>query len=212
MTILAKGITKTYPGLSAPVLTGVDFTCEPGTLTWIAGESGSGKSSLLNVLGLLTDPDSGSMTIDGTEYLSAPESRRRSARRDLISTIFQHGNLFGHLTVEANVEMGLASANDDAVKDALEAIGMAHRIGQRAGLLSGGEHQRVAIARAMVRRSRLILADEPYASLDARTASIVMEQFQKATAEGATVVLVSHDERTADIATAHYVLEGGRLL
>ncbi|MHA7134393.1 ABC transporter ATP-binding protein [Oerskovia turbata] len=209
--IVLKNVTKRYRTSSEPVLRGVDLTCESGELVWIAGDSGSGKTTLLNVLGLLSEVDSGSFSIDGVELLGAPERTRRDARANLVSTVFQTGNLFGHLTVGTNVALGLPRANPEAVAQALRDVDMEDKQETRAGLLSGGEHQRVAIARAMARGSRLLLADEPFASLDTRNAERVMGLLQKVAAAGTTVVLVSHDARAGAVATDRRLLAKGRL-
>ena len=209
--IVLENVTKRYGASSEPVLRGLDLTCESGSLVWIAGDSGSGKTTLLNVLGLLSDVESGSFSIDGAELLGAPERTRRYARASLVSTVFQTGNLFGHLTVGTNVALGLTRPKPEAIAQALLDVDMEDKRETQAGLLSGGEHQRVAIARAMARGSRLLLADEPFASLDSRNAERVMSLLQKVASAGTTVVLVSHDARAGDVATHRRLLVEGRL-
>lgn len=199
--IQARDLVKSYPGATAPIIKGLSCAVAQGDVLWVSGPSGSGKSTLLNLLGLLTEADSGSLQINGAEMLGTSRTVRTHARATLVSTIFQRGNLFAHVNALDNVLVGMPTANRDEAEAHLRAVGLGEKARQPAGLLSGGEQARVAIARATARRTPILLADEPIAGLDDRNADMVMVLLAEAAAQGAAVVVVSHDERTAKIAT-----------
>lgn len=204
--IEVRSLTKSYPGSARPVLEDVEFSVPAGAVMWVCGPSGSGKSTLLNVLGLLTRADSGSCMINGVEMLGAAHQVRSRGRRELVSTIFQRGNLFAHLSVLENVMVGMSAGSVADANEHLAAVGMADLAHRRAGLLSGGEQGRVAIARAAARRTPVLLADEPVAALDDANAEIVMALLSEAALRGVAVVVVSHDARAAQIATERLAL------
>ena len=205
--IRVENLVKSYAGAPAPILSGITLSVARGDVLWVSGPSGSGKSTLLNVLGLLTTADSGLYLVDGVEMLFASKSARMKARCDLLSTIFQRGNLFAHLTALDNVLVGMPTGGATDAMAHLDAVGLGGQAQQLAGLLSGGEQERVAIARAMARRTPIMLADEPVAGLDADNADTVMALLVGAANQGAAVVVVSHDERTAQMATSHLRLD-----
>lgn len=205
--IRVENLVKSYAGASAPVLSGITLSVARGDVLWVSGPSGSGKSTLLNVLGLLTTADSGQYLVDGVEMLFASKSARMKARCELLSTIFQRGNLFAHLTALDNVLVGMPTGGATDAMAHLDAVGLGGKAQQLAGLLSGGEQERVAIARAMARRTPVLLADEPVAGLDADNAATVMALLVGAANQGAAVVVVSHDERRAHVATSHLRLD-----
>ena len=208
MTLLvAEDIVKSYPGVSSPTLAGVTVSVDAGEVLWVSGRSGSGKTTLLNVLGLLTGVDSGHYLVQGTDMAQASAEDRRRARQNLISTVFQRGNLFGHLSALDNVLLGLFDDDRGRARDMLEGVGMAHAADRKAGLLSGGEQMRVAFARAASRRTPVLLADEPIAGLDAGSARTILDILGTAADEGAAVVLVSHDDRAATIADSRLTLD-----
>lgn len=201
-------LVKSYPGARSPIISGLSFSVARGEVLWVSGPSGSGKSTLLNVLGLLTDADSGSYRIDGVEMVHAKRAARIQARRSEVSTVFQRGNLFAHLNALDNVLVGMPTASRDDAAAQLGAVGLTEKTNQLAGLLSGGEQERVAIARAAARRTPILLADEPVAGLDDRNAETVMDLLVKSAREGVAVVVVSHDDRTANVASAILSLTG----
>jgi putative ABC transport system ATP-binding protein len=169
----------------------ISFGAAAGQLVAVEGPSGAGKTSLLSVLGLLSKPTAGTYVLGGDRVDDASATRRQELRASTVTSIFQQGNLFPHLTVLENVLIGGGSV--DQAKEELARVGLEKLSGQLAGLLSGGEQQRTAIARALARDSRLVLADEPVASLDRRNADAVMGLLHECAARGAVVVIASHD-------------------
>ena len=210
MMLHMSGVIKTYPRTGV-VLNGVDLSCESGEVVWISGGSGSGKSTLLSVMGLLASFEQGAYVIDGADVTSLRSVDFVALRRDVISMVFQRGNLFGHLNVSENVSVGLRVPDQSVVLESLERVGMTHRAGERAANLSGGEMQRVAIARAMARRTPLLLADEPTSSLDCDNSATVVDLLREVADSGVAVVLASHDRRSARIADRSLVLQEGKL-
>jgi ABC-type lipoprotein export system ATPase subunit len=206
--IHVQDLVKSYPRAGSPTISGLSFSVARGELLWVSGPSGSGKSTLMNVLGLLTDADSGSYRIDGVEMLHAKRAARTQARRSTVSTIFQRGNLFAHLNTLDNVLVGMVTGSRDDAAAQLGAVGMADKANRLAGLLSGGEQERVAIARAAARHTPILLADEPVAGLDDRNAEAVLALLADSARRGVAVVVVSHDDRVAQIASTTLSLTG----
>lgn len=206
--IEVEDLSKTYPGARHHVLNGLTFTVKGGEILWISGPSGAGKSTLLNVLGLLTMADSGSYRINGMEMLTASKETRRIARATLLSIVFQRGNLFPHLNAVDNVLIGMTKGCKNDAFSHLDAVGLAEKSQQLSGLLSGGEQERVAIARASARHTPILLADEPIAGLDELNATKVLDLLTSTAESGVAVVVVSHDDRTARVATCTLVLPG----
>jgi iron(III) transport system ATP-binding protein len=195
-SLVVSGLVKGFG--AKPVLTGVDLTVEPGTLTAILGPSGSGKTTLLRVICGFERAQSGSVEIDGevvddATHFVAPERRR-------IGYVPQEGNLFPHLTVAGNVRFGLSRRPESKQRVArlLEMIGLADRARSYPHQLSGGQQQRVALARALAVQPRLVLLDEPFASLDASLrASVRADVAHILRDAGATALLVTHDQDEA---------------
>ena len=181
-----------------PVFTNVSLTVEPGEFVAIVGESGVGKSTLLNCMAGLDQWDSGTVHLDGTDIGQLSDDARALLRRKKVGFVFQAFHVLGHLDVTQNVALPLLLLNtpdDDRVQAMLQAVGldgMGARLPQQ---LSGGQLQRVAIARALVHRPTLLLADEPTGNLDPTTAARVMEALVSQTrAQGTSLVLVTHSE------------------
>ncbi|MCO1339731.1 ABC transporter ATP-binding protein [Kocuria polaris] len=201
------------------ILSGIDLTVSEGDHIAIVGRSGTGKSTLLNILGLLDTPTSGTLTWSGTD--ASRLSARRAARirgRDL-GFVFQQFNLLPGRTALENVMAPLMYATGRdfwqrrrLATESLERVGLGDRLDSMPQTLSGGEQQRVAIARALVRRPRVVLADEPTGALDVTTGRAVMELLDAATGEdGSALITITHDSNVAALARAQFQLDGGRL-
>ncbi len=198
-----SSLAKAVPG-PRRLFAGLDLAVRAGELVAIVGESGVGKSTLLNILAGLDDADSGTVLVDGITLGPLDEAARTRLRRERIGFVFQAFHILPYLTLRQNVALPLALVSSDgraaaARADAmLAAVGLAARGGGYARDLSGGELQRVAIARALVHRPALILADEPTGNLDPDTAGRVLALFGRAVREGgAAAVLVTHSDATA---------------
>ena len=203
-TILSlTGLAKTVPG-GRLLFEDLDLRVGPGEFVAITGESGVGKSTLLNIIAGLDQADAGSVAIDGAALERLSDDDRTRLRRDRIGFVFQAFHILPHLTLAQNVALPLvlqhakAKAATARAEAMLDAVGLAGRGGDYPKALSGGELQRVAIARALVHRPALILADEPTGNLDPDTAARVMALFvAQARQSGAAVLLVTHSQVAA---------------
>ncbi len=211
-------LTKSVPG-GRVLFEGLNLDLAAGEFVAIMGESGVGKSTLLNLIAGLDDPDRGRVAIDGTDLGSLDEDARTRLRRDKIGFVFQAFHILPHLDLAQNVALPLALqgvGEADALARAaalLTEVGLAGRAQAYPKELSGGEMQRVAIARALIHRPALLLADEPTGNLDPETAARVLEVFAgKAREAGAAVVLVTHSEIAAAAADRTFVLGRGGLV
>jgi len=204
--------------LLKPVLSQVSLEIYPGEIVILTGPSGSGKTTLLTLMGGLRSLQEGSLKILGQEMKGA-STRRMTQTRNQIGFIFQHHNLLKCLTAYGNVCTSLKLHPEvpkreyrQRVQNILEAVGLGDRIDYYPEKLSGGQKQRVAIARALVAQPKLVLADEPTASLDSKTGRDVVAVIQKlAKEEGCSVLLVTHDSRILDIADRILHMEDGRI-
>jgi putative ABC transport system ATP-binding protein len=197
-----------------------DITCsiQPGEVVIMTGPSGSGKTTLLTLIGALRSTQSGSMKVLGEELYEAPQRKLVELRRN-IGYIFQTHNLLNSLTARQNVQMSVElhshrSEQDrrDKAEAMLEAVGLREWINYYPQELSGGQKQRVAIARALVSQPKIVLADEPTASLDKQSGRDVVEIMQKlAKQQGSAILLVTHDNRILDVADRILHMEDGRL-
>ena len=199
MTLVIHNLSKRYG--DTPVFSQVNLRVEPGEFIAIVGESGVGKSSLLNCMAALDDWSEGTITHDGVDLGTLGEVQRAHWRREKLGFVFQAFHVLPHLDVAQNVALPLLLQQrpDNArVAEVLQAVGLGGLGGRLPQQLSGGQLQRVAIARALVHRPELILADEPTGNLDPRTAAQVMELLQAQTREqGAALVLVTHSQAAA---------------
>ncbi|MEZ5333164.1 MAG: ABC transporter ATP-binding protein [Thermoanaerobaculia bacterium] len=199
-------------------LSSIHLEIERGDYVSIAGPSGCGKTTLLSILGLLDTPTDGEYWLNGTQVANLSFSERARIRNREIGFVFQAFNLIGDLTVFENVELPLvyrgtpSSERRDRVHEALERVGMAHRMKHYPTQLSGGQQQRVAVARAVVGKPSILLADEPTGNLDSRNGEVVMDLLSELHAEGATICMVTHDPRWARHARRTIHLFDGRII
>jgi putative ABC transport system ATP-binding protein len=199
-------------------LSGIHLEIQKGEYIAIAGPSGCGKSTLLSILGLLDSPSDGEYLLNNKPVQSLSLSERARIRNREIGFIFQSFNLIGDLTVYENVELpltyrGMSSAERrERANAALERVGMAHRAKHLPSQLSGGQQQRVAVARAVVGDPLILLADEPTGNLDSTNGDAVMELLQELHRGGATICMVTHDQRFAKHADRSVHLFDGRIV
>lgn len=184
-------------------LSEVSFLVEAGEYCSIMGASGSGKSTVMNIIGCLDRPSSGSYYLDGVNVADLSERELARIRNLKLGFVFQQFHLLPQLTARENVMLPMAYANvptkeqRDRATEALQRVGLGHRLNNRPNQLSGGQQQRVAIARAIVNNPVLLLADEPTGALDSKTTQEVIEIFGELNASGITVVMVTHEPDVA---------------
>jgi putative ABC transport system ATP-binding protein len=213
------GVERVYRAGATEVraLQGVDLAIFPGEMVAIMGPSGSGKSTLLHIMGLLDRPTSGRYLLEGVEVSSLDDDARSRLRNRKIGFVFQAYNLLPRATAVENVELpllyaGVVRGRRRRAIEALERVGLGHRLHHRPTQLSGGEQQRVAIARAVVNNPSLILADEPTGNLDTKTGQEIMALFRHLQGQGITVVLVTHEEDVARWADRIVMIRDGRIV
>lgn len=214
----ARNVAVTYRarGETVQAVRSASLRCEAGTLTLLQGPSGSGKSSLFSVLGGLVLPTSGEMWVKGMRLDHMSDRQRTALRRKEMALIFQAYNLFPTLTAAENVAYALRGCSAQEVRrrvgEALEQVGMTHRMQVRPDRLSGGEQQRVAIARALAQAPDVLLADEPTGALDVANAENIMQILCRfAKAHGATILMISHDPNMTRFADQRLEIREGIL-
>jgi len=218
--IRLEDVTKVFytDELETHALSGVHLAIRSGDYVSIAGPSGCGKSTLLSILGLLDTPTNGKYWLNGKPAVSLTLSERARVRNREIGFIFQSFNLIGDLSVYENVELPLtyrgmpASERRKRAQEALEKVGMAHRMKHFPSQLSGGQQQRVAVARAIGGRPLVLLADEPTGNLDSANGEAVMGLLRDLHREGSTICMVTHDPRFAQHAERTIHLFDGRVV
>lgn len=213
-------IHKTYTmgDVNVHALRGVSLTIREGEFVAIMGASGSGKSTIMNIIGCLDRPTRGSYILDGQDVSEMSKDERADIRCQKIGFVFQGFNLLSRTSALENVELPMLYAGVQTVErhrralEALAAVGLAGREQNHPNQLSGGQQQRVAVARSLVNNPALILADEPTGNLDSRTAVEVMEIFQRLNRErGITLVLVTHEHDIAQYAQRVVVFKDGKI-
>ena len=218
--IKLEGVKKVFytDEVETHALADVHLEINVGDYVAIAGPSGCGKTTLLSILGLLDTPTDGSYVLAGEPVAKLTASQRAKVRNRQIGFIFQAFNLIGDLTVYENVELpltyrGMSSADrKKRVMDALERVGMAHRVKHYPSQLSGGQQQRVAVARAVAGDPAILLADEPTGNLDSKNGEAVMSLLKELHTGGATICMVTHDPRYAEHADRSVHLFDGRVV
>ncbi|MCC6857431.1 MAG: ABC transporter ATP-binding protein [Bryobacterales bacterium] len=218
--IQLEGVTKVFltDEVETHALSGVYLEIQRGEYVSVAGPSGCGKSTLLSIMGLLDTPSDGRYWLNGRAVENLKPSERARIRNREIGFIFQAFNLIGDLTVYENVELpltyrGLPSAERKRrAQQALEKVGMAHRMKHYPSQLSGGQQQRVAVARALGGEPSILLADEPTGNLDSKNGEAVMELLRDLHRNGATICMVTHDPRYADFADRTVHLFDGKVV
>lgn len=212
-------LSKVYEeGAKTVALDDVSLRVEKGEFIAIMGPSGSGKSTLLHVLGFLDAPSSGEYRFEGKDINEYSKKEVAHLRNQKLGFVFQAFNLLPHTTILENVRLPLLYSHikesqwDTLARDAIEAVGLSHRISYEPAQLSGGEKQRVAIARALVMDPDVIFADEPTGNLDSKSGQVVMEIIQRLNDEhGHTVILVTHETYTAELARRIVRMKDGRI-
>jgi putative ABC transport system ATP-binding protein len=219
--IRLDGISKIFhtEEVETHALSRVSLDIRAGEYVAITGPSGCGKTTLLSILGLLDSPSEGSYVLAGEPVATLSAAQRSRVRSRAIGFVFQSFNLIGDLTVAQNVELPLKYRGGIAppdrrgmVHEALERVGMLHRINHYPAQLSGGQQQRVAVARAVVGRPLVLLADEPTGNLDSHNGAQVMELLSELHAGGATICMVTHDPRYLGHAQRAVHLYDGRVI
>ncbi len=215
-----KDIYKIYnPGENeVRALDGISLNVEHGEFLAIVGQSGSGKSTLMNMLGLLDIPTSGTYSLDGVDVANMTDDELSEIRNKEIGFIFQGFNLIPSLTAVENVELPLVyrgmkkEERNKLALEALERVGLSHRLDHLPKQMSGGQQQRVAIARAVAARPPIILADEPTGNLDSHSGVEVMKILHELHEEGRTVILITHDNDIANEAERVIRIQDGQIV
>jgi putative ABC transport system ATP-binding protein len=212
-----RDVTRSFPGPpEVQALKGINLTVHDGDYVSIVGASGSGKSTMLNILGLLDRPSVGEYRLAGHLTGALDEDTRAAVRAQHIGFVFQAFHLMPRRSVLENVMMPMLYSGtprderEGRARQALERVGLGHRLDFLPGTLSGGERQRVAVARAVVTRPSLLLADEPTGNLDGATSVDVMELFEELVSDGLALIIITHDEAVARRAPRSVGIADGR--
>jgi putative ABC transport system ATP-binding protein len=217
--ISCRDLTKIYTMGDQEVraLDGVTLDIFPGEFVAIMGPSGSGKSSLMNLIGALDRPTSGQMLINGRSLSEMSRDELADLRNETLGFVFQQFNLLARQDAFQNVRLPLRYARHDIgdidarAKECLEMVGLGSRMDHRPMQLSGGQQQRVAIARALSNRPKILLADEPTGALDTKTTNEIMQLMQDLNRKGITVVLITHEPEVAEYATRQIHFRDGKI-
>ena len=220
MIITVDNINKTYKNgsLELQVLKNISFKVDKGEFLAIMGSSGSGKSTMMNILGCLDNQYEGRYILDGIDISKSSENELSEIRNKKIGFIFQSFNLLPRLTALENVELPLVYSSipkeerHKRANELLEMVGLKDRTHHRPNELSGGQRQRVAIARALVNNPSIILADEPTGNLDSKSEEEIIEILQKLNKMGKTIVIVTHEPNIGEIAQRKIVFKDGEII
>jgi putative ABC transport system ATP-binding protein len=213
-----ENVTKIYRtgAIEVRALNGVSLHVDEGEMVAIMGHSGSGKSTMMNILGCLDAPTSGSYRLDGVDVAGLNDNQLAAIRNRKIGFVFQSFNLLPRTSAQRNVELPLVDAGEGnrvaRARAALERVGLGTRAGHMPNELSGGQQQRVAIARALVTNPAMILADEPTGALDSVSTDDVMRLLVELNESGRTIVLITHEDDVASHATRVVRLDDGRIV
>ena len=208
-----KNVSKIYGDLHA--LKDVSFTIRKGEWVAIMGSSGSGKSTIMNIIGCMDKPTMGEVILDGQDITKESQTSLTKIRREKIGLIFQQFHLIPYLTALENVMVAQyyhSIPDEQEALQALERVGLKDRAKHLPSQLSGGEQQRVCIARALINSPEIILADEPTGNLDEVNEKIVIEILKQLHKEGATIVVVTHDIDVGNVAERKIILEYGKIV
>ena len=220
MIITVDNVNKTYKNgsLELQVLKNISFKVDKGEFLAIMGSSGSGKSTMMNILGCLDNQYEGRYILDGIDISKSTENELSEIRNKKIGFIFQSFNLLPRLTALENVELPLIYSSvpkeerHKRANELLEMVGLKDRTHHRPNELSGGQRQRVAIARALVNNPSIILADEPTGNLDSKSEGEIIEILQKLNKMGKTIVIVTHEPNIGEIAQRKIVFKDGEII
>lgn len=218
--IEVKNLKKEYHGDSVvtTALAGVSFDIKEGEFVAIMGPSGSGKSTLMHIMGFLDRPSSGSYKFESQEMDDLTDNELAYIRNEKMGFVFQFFNLLPRTSVFNNVGLPLtytkisSHEKEQRIKKAIDSVGLSHRIAHMPNQLSGGEQQRVAIARAIVNHPSVIFADEPTGNLDSKSGQQIMDILQKLNSDGHTVILVTHEKYTSEMAKRIIELKDGEII
>jgi len=218
--IEAKDLKKEYHGDSVvtTALDGASFDIKEGEFVAIMGPSGSGKSTLMHIMGFLDRPSSGIYKFEGQKMDDLTDNELAYIRNEKMGFVFQFFNLLPRTTVFDNVKLPLIytkiskEEKNKRVKQAIEAVGLSHRAKHYSNQLSGGEQQRVAIARAVVNHPSIIFADEPTGNLDSKSGQQIMEILEDLNDKGHTIILVTHEKYTSEMAKRVIQLRDGKIV
>ena len=220
MIITVNNVNKTYHNgsMELQVLKNISFTVKEGEFLAIMGSSGSGKSTMMNILGCLDHEYNGEYILDGIDISKSTEDELSEIRNKKIGFIFQSFNLLPRLTALENVELPLVYSSvpkadrHQKALELLEMVGLKDRVHHKPNELSGGQRQRVAIARALVNNPSIILADEPTGNLDIKSEEEIIEILQKLNKMGKTIVIVTHEPNIGEIAQRKIVFKDGEII